>query len=169
TGLARLHQLSVPDTAYPKLYDYLSGTVEPRVLQRLRRYGSELPRRCVDLGLAAVPAPTAASKVLLHADLYAENILFDQVGKPVFLDPLPIVGDVAFDWAFFIVYYDHAADPVTRLRAASKASGLGVSALLPWCLRLGLDGLLYYHDTADLRESRMIEVIMLLAAEGEAQ
>jgi streptomycin 6-kinase len=75
------------------------------------------------------------------------------------------LGDPAFDWAFFIVYFDLARDPVPRLHAASLVSRIGIRALAPWCLRLCLDGLLYYREASDDREHRMEEVMSALAAE----
>lgn len=163
-ALARLHAQLAPAVGFPTLEDYLRRTVEPRILRRLRRFGAAVPQRCVDLGLNAVPMPTRKRPVLLHADLYWENVPFEQ-GGPVFLDPLPMLGDPAYDWAFFTVYYDLARDPVARLHVASQVSGIDRRALLPWCLRLCLDGLLYYREVADKREPRMAAVMIALAVE----
>jgi streptomycin 6-kinase len=165
-GLARLHALPPPDVGFPSLKGYLSSTVGPRISRRLRRYGSGLPYSCVGWGLHAEPAPTWGGPVLLHADLYRENVPFTDAGRPVFLDPLPMLGDPAFDWAFFIVYFDIACDPITRLRLATLVSRIDVGTLVPWCMRLCLDGLLYYREIDDAREPRMIEVMSALAAEG---
>lgn len=74
-------------------------------------------------------------------------------------------GDPAFDLGLYTVYYDLDRDPVARLHAAAKASGIAVRTLLPWCLRLCLDGLLYYQETGDKREARMADVMTMLAAE----
>lgn len=164
--LARVHARPPPEGEFPSLAEYLRCTVEPRMLQRLRSYLNEVPRRCVDLGMSAVRAPTHSPPALLHADLYRENVPFDHDGKPVFLDPLPMVGDPAFDWAFFVVYFDLAEDPLPRLNAATEASSVTPRALLPWCLTLCLDGLLYYHEVGDDREPRMVEVMVALATKG---
>jgi streptomycin 6-kinase len=101
-------------------------------------------------------------RVLLHADLYRENVLFDHNGRPVFIDPLPMTGDPVFDWAFWTVYYDLARDPSHRLLTAARVGGICPTRLLPWCLILCLDGLLYYVETADPRITRMIEVMTVL-------
>ena len=83
-------------------------------------------------------------------------------GSPVFIDPLPMAGDPVFDWAFWTVYYDLARDPSERLSAAACASGMSLTRLLPWCLMLCLDGLLYYVESADPRATTMIEIMTLL-------
>jgi streptomycin 6-kinase len=168
-ALARLHRrLPPPRGSAPNLDDYLREEVEPRMRRRLRRYGGSLPRQCVDLGVSASCAPTATSAVLLHADLYQENVPFDRDGRPVFLDPLPMLGDPAFDWSFFVVYFDQAADHAQRLRLAAEESGIPARVLLPWCLRLALDGLLYYRDVGDRRERPMVRTMAVFAAAATA-
>lgn len=161
--LARLHTHPDPETPFPRLDEYLRRTVEPRILRRLRRYGTEVPRQCIDLGLNAVSSPVREHKVLLHADLYRENVPVNGDGKPVFLDPLAMVGDPAFDWAFFVVYFALAEDPLPRLQAAAEVGDVATRALLPWCLALCLDGLLYYREVGDDREPRMVGVMTTLA------
>jgi streptomycin 6-kinase len=107
--------------------------------------------------------------VLLHTDLYQENVPFTADGRPVFLDPLPMLGNPAFDWAFFVIYFDLARDPFTRLHVASQVSGIEAQALIAWCLPLCLDGLLYYHEVGDDREPRMREILVTLTAAGRAR
>jgi streptomycin 6-kinase len=87
-ALTRLHRhLPPPRGAAPSLDEFLCEEVEPRIRRRLRLYSGSLPRQCLELGVAAVRAPTATSAVLLHADLYQENVPFDHEGRPVFLAP----------------------------------------------------------------------------------
>jgi streptomycin 6-kinase len=59
-----------------------------------------------------------------------------------------------------------ADDPADRLLAAAEDSGVDLRALLPWCLTLCLDGLLYYHEVGNAREARMVKVMTTLAGEG---
>lgn len=171
-ALRHLHSLgeSGADAGAPSLGPYLAGEVLPRIRQRDRQFGSALPEACRTVGRKAVATlvPSGRREVLLHADLYRENIAFTEAGRPVFLDPLPMVGDPAFDWAFWTVYYDLARDPVCRLRLASAHAGIAVPELLRWCLTLCFDGLLYYYETADPRAGCMAEVTTSLAGAGAA-
>jgi streptomycin 6-kinase len=165
-ALARLHTLPISNVGFPTLEHYLHGTVRLRVHQRLHRFGAQLfgPRDYQAVSLE--PGPSSSRPVLLHTDLYQENVPFTADGRPVFLDPLPMLGDPAFDWAFFVVYFDLGRDPLTRLHAASQASGIEIHTLVSWCLPLCLDGLLYYHDVKDDREPRMRDILNALTAEG---
>jgi streptomycin 6-kinase len=165
-ALARLHAEPPPDHDFPSLEQYLVTDVEPQVRRRLRQLGAGIPRRCAEAGLDALEQrQMPGTAVLLHADLYRENVPMGSCG-PVFLDPLPMVGAAVFDWAFFVVYFALADDPVPRLRAAAEASAIAVRVLLPWCLALCLDGLLYYREFGDRREQRMVEVMTTLIAEA---
>jgi streptomycin 6-kinase len=94
--------------------------------------------------------------------LYRENVLFDIDQRPVFIDPLPMVGDPVYDWAFWVVYYDLLSDPLPRLTVAAAVSGIPPEELLPSCLMLCVDGLLYYREGGDRRASRMADVMTAL-------
>jgi streptomycin 6-kinase len=163
-GLHWLHSQAVAPTAFPSLASYLDGEVLPRIYRRAVALGDRAPESCLLRGMAAVNQLPARSDepVLLHADLYRENVLFGLDGSPVFIDPLPMVGDRAFDWSFWTVYYDLGRDPSERLLTAVGVGGICVARLLPWCLMLCLDGLLYYIDTADPRATRMVAAMGVL-------
>ena len=167
-ALARLHRRPLPIGAFPRLDDYLREEVAARIRRRLPDHGELVPPWLAPTQRGIVPEPTGRAAVLLHADLYRENVVFDHRGAPVFVDPLPMIGDPAFDWAFFTVYYDLAADPRPRLRAAAEISGIDQRILLPWCLLLCGDGLLFYRQTGDHRANRIVEVAAALAATGGA-
>jgi seryl-tRNA synthetase len=159
-ALARLHSVPLPARRFPELDGYLR-----RIWRRIGRRVSRSGMSRVWAGLPWGPVPKSAGgrAALLHGDLYRENVPFAGDGHPVFLDPLPMIGDPAFDWAFFTVYYDLASDPGERLALAAEASGIDRGTLLPWCLMLCLDGLLYYRETGDARQVRMTEVTIALA------
>lgn len=150
----------------PSLAGYLDQEVHPRVSRRLG---------VVDLGpwhgLVDMLLPELVSlqeddgrATILHADLYRENVLFDRLGHPRFIDPLPMVGDAAFDWAFWTVYYDLGRGTGARLVTAARIARIPVPVLAPWCRALAVDGLLYYLETADPRASRMADVLAWLSA-----
>lgn len=167
-GLRQLHSFSVAAAVggTPSLDDYLAEQMLPRIRRRSDQFGGNLPADCLIAGRRAAARLNLGARrpLLLHGDLYQENIPFDQNGRPVFLDPLPMIGDPAFDWAFWTVYYDLMRDPVHRLQLAGTYAEIPVEELLPWCLTLSLDGLLYYYEYADSRLGRMVEVIKTLAA-----
>ncbi|MDQ0750189.1 streptomycin 6-kinase [Streptomyces africanus] len=150
----------------PLLATYLHQEVRPRIWRRLES---------VDLGswhdLANAILPELMTleeddgrATVLHADLYRENVLFDWLGHPRFIDPLPMVGDAAFDWAFWTVYYDLGHGTDARLATAARITRIPVPVLAPWCRALAVDGLLYYLETADPRAPRMAEVLAWLSA-----
>jgi len=163
-SLHRLHSRTRAPEGFPSLEGYIEGEVRPRIHRRASVIVPKIPEACLIRGIAAVNRLPMRrdERTLLHADLYRGNVLFGQEGQPVFIDPLPMTGDPVFDWAFWTVYYDLARDPSPRLLAAARASGIFPSRLLPWCVMLCLDGLLYYVDTADERVTRMIEVMTVL-------
>jgi streptomycin 6-kinase len=159
-ALAGLHDHTADVSAFPTLDDYLWAVVLPRIQRRLTQFGGDLPAHVLDhLGELDLDP----RGVLLHGDLYRQNVLFDNDRRPVFIDPLPMVGDPAFDWAFWVVYYDLLADPVARLRLAAAIGRIAVTDLLPFCLTLCIDGLLYYRETRDPRASRMLDVITTIS------
>ncbi|MFF4778973.1 aminoglycoside phosphotransferase family protein [Microtetraspora fusca] len=166
-GLRFLHTRPAPG-GLPALDDYLTSTVVPRVHRRLARSTGDVPVMAVRLGVDAMSRLRTGHRhqVLLHADLYRENVLFDDTRGVVFIDPLPMVGDPVFDWAFWTVYYDLDRDPVGRLRLATQTSGIPSAEMVPWCLTLCLDGLLYYREVGDPRLGCIGDVMVALAKEA---
>ncbi|MFD8303224.1 aminoglycoside phosphotransferase family protein [Streptomyces sp. NPDC059690] len=169
---AALHGLHTIGRCRPRPYDlphlaiYLNQEIRPRVRRRLATVDLGSWHELVD---AVLPELLALEEdngraTVLHADLYRENVLFDWVGHPRFIDPLPMVGDAAFDWAFWTVYYDLGHGTDARLATASRIARIPVPVLAPWCRALAVDGLLYYLETADPRAPRMADVLASLSA-----
>jgi streptomycin 6-kinase len=149
------------DGPFPSLNAYITEEVLPRIRHRHRctRYASVAAESLPFLEcLPSVPG----METVLHADLYRENVAFDVIGNPVLLDPLPMRGNAFFDWAFWSVYYRLGQGTVHRLRLAVQHSGADKALLLPWCLLLALDGLLFYEETEDCRADSMAVVLSRL-------
>ncbi|MFE3098595.1 fructosamine kinase family protein, partial [Streptomyces sp. NPDC059248] len=167
-AVARVHEAgrSAPVAGiFPALQDHLAKEVLPRVRHRLETTALG-PRTGSAFRGGAGIREHPARRTLLHADLYRENVLFTEDGRPVLLDPLPMTGDAAYDWAFWTIYYEVGSGTEDRLHRARLASGIPVGQLLPWCLLLGLDGLLYYETTGDARLTVMTGVLDSLLGKG---
>lgn len=148
----------------PSLTAYLRQEVRPRVRRRLGAVEVGEWQGLVDVAfqdLAALEEDNGRTTVL-HADLYRENILFNRLGHPHLLDPLPMVGDAAFDWAFWTVYYDPGHGTSKRLTTATRISRIPAPVLVPWCRALALDGLLFYLESNDTRAATMADVLARL-------
>ncbi|MFD9404055.1 aminoglycoside phosphotransferase family protein [Streptomyces sp. NPDC060011] len=149
----------------PRLADYLAQEIRPRIEWRLQKVGLGGWRSLVEAGRPAADLEEGPRRAtVLHADLYRENVLFDRLGHPRLIDPLPMVGDPAFDWAFWTVYYDLGRGTDRRLATASRVSRIPVPVLAPWCRLLGVDGLLFYVESGDPRAALMAEVLTHLLA-----
>ena len=159
-ALADLHSPPCPAGTFSRLDEYLYTVVLPRIDRRLGSVDVDIPANCLEW-LSGLD-PNAGSPALLHADLYRENVLFDIDERPVFVDPLPMIGSPIFDWAFWVVYYDLLSDPGPRLRLAIAIGEVLPADLLPWCLCLCVDGLLYYRETGDPRAPRMADVMAMM-------
>ncbi|WP_329020983.1 aminoglycoside phosphotransferase family protein [Streptomyces sp. NBC_00690] len=150
----------------PRLADHLAQEIRPRTEQRLQKLDLGGWRSLAEVGISAAidleEVPRQAT--VLHADLYRENVLFDWQGHPRLIDPLPMVGDPAFDWAFWTVYYDLGRGTDERLATASRVSRIPVPVLAPWCRLLAVDGLLFYVESGDPRTHLMAEVLTHLLA-----
>jgi streptomycin 6-kinase len=165
-ALSRLHSVTGDVSAFPGLGEYIFSVVLPRIAARMPAFGWNISGRHLEV-FNELNA-SARQPVLLHTDLYQENVLFDATGRPVFVDPLPMIGDPIYDWAFWVVYYDLTSDPLSRLNIARCAGAIPPAELLPWCLLLCVDGLLFYRENGDPRASRMADVItVLLTGSGD--
>jgi streptomycin 6-kinase len=169
TALHRLHAIGRRrrrPTDLPLLADHLHQVVLPRIQQRARALDLGTWRPLVGEARSALAdlQESSGSTTVLHADLYRENVPFDLLGHPRLIDPLPMVGDPAFDWAFWTVYYDLGRGTGRRFSAASRVSRIPGPVLARWCRALALDGLLYYLESGDARAPRMADVLAGLSA-----
>jgi streptomycin 6-kinase len=164
TALQRAHETgrrSAGMPGLPSLHDFVTDEVLPRVRHRYAVTGM---RRLAEHALPYISGlrEDPRRQTVLHADLYRENVPFTRGGRPILLDPLPMTGDTAYDWAFWCVYYQLGHGTGRRLYQASRASGIPAEEILPWCLFLSLDGLLYYEETGDSRTSEMTALLNAL-------
>lgn len=164
-GLHTLGRRRNRPTGLPVLADHLQTEMLPRIEQRIQTLRLGAWRPLID---AACPSladlkEDAGRTTVLHADLYRENVPFDWMGLPRLLDPLPMVGDAVFDWAFWTVYYDLGHGTDRRLASAARVSRIPVPVLAPWCRALAVDGLLFYIEAGDPRAQRMSGVLSSLS------
>ncbi|WP_405060317.1 aminoglycoside phosphotransferase family protein [Kribbella sp. NBC_01505] len=176
-ALNALHALGRRRTpaGFPLLADYLREELTPRVLARLRGRDLGRWRPVARTGLRALADVLRESRgdgghqTMLHGDLYRENVLFSEAQRPVFVDPLPMVGSAAFDWAFWTVYYEVGHRLEDRMALAVQISGLPDLDIRRWCAALLLDGLLYYRETDDPRTSRFGDTAVAFALDEEGR
>nr|WP_248296512.1 aminoglycoside phosphotransferase family protein [Streptomyces sp. S1D4-11] len=162
-SLHHVHEMgrTLMPSGFPSTEAYVTEAVAPRIHRRKAATAhGELTDSALTLlvGLREVPRRIT----VLHGDLYRENVPFGRNGRPVLLDPVPMTGDAVFDWAFWIVYYRLGEQVNHRILEALRASGIPISDLLPWCVLLSLDGLLYYEESGDPRLPIMTEVLRSL-------
>ncbi len=168
-ALHQLHVLGrrqcVPTAGLPGLQDFLTIELVPRMRRRLAETDRGILGNWIGWGeiLAGRLWQDAERVSVLHADLYQENVLFDRERQPVLIDPLPMVGDVIFDWAFWTVYYDLGTETLRRFETAVTTGSLDPQRLAQWCLVLCIDGFLYYREVGDARAPAMEQVIDVLA------
>jgi streptomycin 6-kinase len=162
-ALSQLHR-SPASTAgpIPLLIDYYLGSVVPRVQQRAQRFGHIVGpgniERCVQLSRRLCARP--ARQRLLHSDLYAENVLFDETGQPVFIDPHAKIGSPAFDWAFWCVYYIPTSGFAERVALCRQYASAELDEALAWLVTLAIDGALYYLDTDDHHQTAAMLAVL---------
>ncbi|MDI3417297.1 aminoglycoside phosphotransferase family protein [Streptomyces luteolus] len=154
--------------ALPRLGDHLQHTVLPRVARRAGTLGLDRRAWLVREAMPELQAlrESPSRTTVLHADLYRENVIFDGRGNPRLIDPHPLVGDAAYDWAFWSVYYDLGQATFQRLAIASRISRIPVPEISAWCRAVALDGLLYYSEIGDPAQETAAEVLAALMASG---
>ncbi|GAA2623324.1 aminoglycoside phosphotransferase family protein [Streptomyces vastus] len=159
-GLHSLGQSRLrPDV--PSLDHFRQEVMMPRIRQRAENLGLGARRSLVEEACAGLPflREDATRTTVLHADLYRENVIFDSAGHPRLIDPHPLVGDAAFDWAFWTVYYDLEYEVRDRLATAARISRIPLPEITPWCRALALDGFLYYMEIDDPAKPKIEKVL----------
>ncbi|MFC9693296.1 aminoglycoside phosphotransferase family protein [Kribbella sp. NPDC056951] len=157
----------------PRLADHLREELTPRVWSRLRVQDLGRWDPVARVGLRALgdalgePLSRDGRQTLLHGDLYRENVLFSNAQGPIFVDPLPMVGSAAFDWAFWVVYYEVERGFQDRMTLAVRTSNLSEREIRRWCAALLLDGLLYYLETEDPRTTLFGDTAVRFALDCE--
>jgi streptomycin 6-kinase len=166
-ALSRLHRVALHDIddLLPTLADYYARDVVTRMDERDKATGLVVDRALVTaVKCLAGVLPGVGGQQVLHGDLYRENTLFDPEGRVVFIDPLPVIGPPVYDWAFWCVYYDFHQGFDERLAIASSQIG-DTTDLMPWCLLLAVDGLLYFLTIRDGRRTRRAQEIIKVLRE----
>ncbi|MGH3598807.1 MAG: aminoglycoside phosphotransferase family protein, partial [Pseudonocardiaceae bacterium] len=151
-ALSWLHRAAVaPDGPVPLLADYYAGQVLPRIERQAHHRGTVIGEHHVAraLALGRELCSLGESGAMLHADLYAENVLFDQDQRAVFIDPHAKVGSPAFDWAFWCVYYMPDSGFADRIGLCRERVPALFDEVLAWSLTLVVDGALHYLETRD--------------------
>lgn len=160
-----LSQLHVKAADYiedvPSLSGYYQTEVRPRTERRAKCLEQPIPRQTIDAALALCDELSSGPRgsSLLHGDLYAENVLFDESGAPVFIDPLAMTGDAAFDWAFWTVYYIPLDGFERRLALCEAYAPCPIERILQWIATLVVDGALFYIETDDARAAEMLRIL----------
>lgn len=149
----------LPDV--PLLTDFYQTELVPRIARRAASLPHPIPTATAEavLSLCAKLIADHDGQALLHSDLYAENIPFDEYSRPVFIDPLAHIGDPAFDWAFWAVYYTPKAGFEQRLALCAQHAPCSLERVIEWAATLALDGALFYIGTNDERAGEMQRIL----------
>lgn len=162
SALAQLHAGEANHLAdVPRLTDYYRSEVLGRIKRRARSLNHPIASSAMDavMTLCSKFSADEGGWSLLHSDLYAENVLFDEAGAPVFIDPLAHIGDMAFDWAFWSVYYTSLEGFERRLGLCGAYAPCPIIRISQWAATLAADGALFYIETGDERASEMLRIL----------
>lgn len=147
-------------SSVPLLADFYEAEVIPRIERRVQTLDHPISPTVVEAIVELCGKLTSAdvAPALVHSDLYAENIPFSDDGAPVFIDPLANIGDAAFDWAFWSVYYLPEGFE-RRLALCAEHAPCSMDRIMQWAATLVLDGALFYLETGDPRLSEMLRIL----------
>jgi len=160
----RLH-VPIVEGAYPAMQEHFAG------LERYRKQfsGNEglLPSYWVERGAQYLHELLASTKedLLLHGDLHHDNILLQEDGKWVVIDPKGIIGDAHFDVIQYLLNYrERGSDTATvlqrRIALIAKRIDLDPRRIAMWGVARGVleacwvleDGGVDWHKGIQLAE-----------------
>ena len=113
-AMPSLHRSAAPSiSVVPDLAESFTRDVEPRLLasHHLPLLSRVAPVEAV-ISAARAALRKPGKPVMLHADLYESNVLFNGSGNPVFIDPRGLRGPATYDWAFWSAFY--STDRISR-------------------------------------------------------
>lgn len=137
--LHRLHAVPAPGPGdgFPPLQELLRDRLR-RCAQRLALPGNDTGRRLHDRAAALLhgaPAPPVHAPVLVHGDFQPKNLLRGPGGSLHAIDPLPCLGDPAFDAATWCVLSSSPA-PIAERVDAMAACGWAAADVAQWAALL---------------------------------
>jgi streptomycin 6-kinase len=136
--LSALHAADAVATArYPLLRPALDDRLR-RAAQRCALPGNDVGRALHARAAAVLAAPPAAERpqVLLHGDLQAKNLLAAADGTVRAIDPLPCIGDPAFDAASWSVL-GATPEPIgARVERIARTLGADPAPIGAWAALL---------------------------------
>jgi streptomycin 6-kinase len=135
--LAALAASAVATARFPPLRAALDDRLR-RAAQRRALPGNDVGRALHVRAVAALAALPAAERpqVLLHGDLQAKNLLAAADGTVRAIDPLPCIGDPAFDAATWSVL-SASPEPIgARVERIARALGADPAPIARWAALL---------------------------------
>ncbi|MBM7771202.1 streptomycin 6-kinase [Actinokineospora baliensis] len=162
-ALPELHRHTAQASrSVPTLTDYYSTVVVPRMVRRSSRLAHLVGAHRVDTALALAQSfgQSQFDLKMLHADLYQENILFNNRREAVFIDPHALMGTPAFDWAFWAIYYDRFEGFELRVSLCEQNTPDLFEETLQWVITIAIDGALYYIDVGDHESARALLLML---------
>lgn len=136
--LRRLHRPPPPDASFLRLPD-MAAIMAARSLERYEATGQPFERTLLDEALEMLHAARVAPEndVLLHGDTHHANILAAERQPWLAIDPLPMVGDPAYDAVQFLLFRKgDLADPETQwlpaVRHFCDVADLSAHRVLGW-------------------------------------
>lgn len=131
--LRRLHAVAPTSRERPARLDAMLGDRLRRAAQRRALPENEAGRRLHARASTLLARPRRPYEPrLLHGDFQAKNLLRGPGGEPYAIDPLPCLGDPAFDAASWCVLTPSRAPIAERVEAIAAAYAGDPAAVAAW-------------------------------------